>query len=329
MELGMDIVMDIGGTNLRVACFDQNKNLSKLESWPCLEFSGPEQALKNYLAKHNLVISNLCIAIAAPLMGDQITMTNLNWSFSAKALKQQFSLNSMEVVNDYHALGFAIPTINQSELVQIGGGLVDPLKPALICGAGTGLGVAVLAKVGQDWEVLPGEGGHMDFAPNNSYEIELWKVLHEQYDHVSNERILSGPGLIDLHAAICKIEGIELEVLDAEQITQLALNVHSSSCQKTLQVFCAVLGSFCGSLALATASFGGVYIAGGIVPSFVEFLKVSEFRNRFEAKGRYQSYNEKIPTFVITAQQLGLLGAAAYLERAKSQSDRLIIDYGI
>lgn len=310
--------MDIGGTNCRIATLDENHALKAIESWSCLEFSGPAEVLSSYIKMHKLEVTSLCIAIASPLVEDQVTMTNLNWSFSGRALKQQLSLKTLNIINDYHAIGLAIPLLTESEKVQVGAGNIDPDKTALICGPGTGLGVAIRAKIGDALQVLPGEGGHMDFAPNTPYEQEIWRIFHRKYGHVSVERILSGPGLAELHGAICEIENIDAPVLSAQQISDLAIAGESASCEKTLNLFCAMLGSYCGSLALATASFGGVYIAGGIVPRFVGFVKASEFRNRFEDKGRYRSYNEKIPTFIVTAEHPGLLGAAAYLRQGNS-----------
>jgi glucokinase len=313
----MQVVMDIGGTNCRIATLDENHNLKALESWSCLDFSGPAEVFSSYIEKHQLEVMSLCMAIASPLVEDRVTMTNLNWSFSGKELKQQLSLKTLNIINDFHAVALAIPLLGNTEKIQLGAGNIDPDKPALICGPGTGLGVAILSRRGNLWQVLPGEGGHMDFAPNTPYEQEIWRIFHRQYGHVSCERILSGPGLAELHAAVCEIDGVDAEILSGDQVSGLALAGKSASCEKTLHLFCAMLGSFCGSLALTSAAFGGVYIGGGIVPRFIDFLNNSEFRDRFEAKGRYRSYNEKIPTFVITAEYPGLLGAAAFLKKRK------------
>ena len=155
----------------------------------------------------------------------------------------------------------------------------------------------------------------MDLASNTPYEQEIWEIFHRKYGHVSSERILSGPGLKELHLAIGTIDGIAAEPWNAKQIADKGMIGESASCEKALHVFSAMLGSFCGSLALATASFGGVYISGGVVHNFLDFFNASEFRNRFEDKGRYRSYNERIPTFVVTAKFPGLLGAAEHLSQ--------------
>ncbi len=315
----LQVVMDIGGTNCRIAYLDEDHNLKGIEALPCLEFAGPTEALASYLKVHKLEVTDLCIAIASPVADpseeDQVSMTNLDWSFSRQALKDQLSLSSLHIINDYHAIALAMPLLGGTEIAQVGTGEIDPQKSSLICGPGTGLGVAILARRGSKWLVLPGEGGHMDFSPNTFYEQEIWSIFHRKYGHVSAERILSGPGLSELNAAVCEIENIDSPLLSAQQITDQALAGESASCLKTLNLFCAMLGSFCGSLALASAAFGGVYISGGIVPRFVDFVKRSEFRNCFENKGRYRSYNEKIATFIVTAQYPGLLGAAAYFRQ--------------
>ncbi|MBN4075601.1 glucokinase [Gammaproteobacteria bacterium AH-315-E17] len=307
--------MDIGGTNLRLAYLDSSKALTNIESWSCNEFSGPADVLTRYIEKYSLEEVSLCIAIASPSDEDQVTMTNLDWSFSRLALQEQLSLAHLSIINDYHAMGLAIPLLSDTEKVKVGSGTASPDKSILICGPGTGLGVAILTKVDNKWLVLPGEGGHMDLAPNTPYEQKIWEIFHRKYGHVSSERILSGPGLEELHAAICTIDGIAIEPWNAKQIVDKGMTGASASCEKTLHIFCAMLGSFCGSLALATASFGGVYIAGGVVHNFLDFFNASEFRKRFEDKGRYRSYNERIPSYVVTAKFPGLLGAAEHLSQ--------------
>jgi len=306
--------MDIGGTNLRLACVNADKTLANIESWECSEFSGPADALFRYIEKHEIEDVSLCMAIASPNPDDrnQVTMMNLDWSFSPSVLQAQFSLQALHIINDYHAMALAIPLFNDTDKFKIGDGIVSD-GPAVICGPGTGLGVAILSRHENSWQVLPGEGGHMDFAPATEYEQEIWKIFHRKYDHVSAERMLSGPGLEELHHAICTLDGIPFVALSAGQISQQGIAGESVSCEKTLHVFSAMLGSFCGSLALLTNARAGVYIAGGIVPRFTEFFSKSEFRQRFEAKGRYQAFNKKIPTFVVTTEFPGLLGAAGYL----------------
>ena len=209
--------------------------------------------------------------------------------------------------------------LNDEQKVQIGEGEVLANKPISICGPGTGLGVAnVIPVAEQQWQALGGEGGHVDFAPIDKTEIEILEFLLDKYQHVSYEQLLSGLGIEQIYQALNQIEQAGLPNLSAKDISEKALTNSCVLCEKTLAQFCKILGSFAGNLALTFASFGGVYIAGGIVPRFIEYFKQSEFRSRFESKGRI-TFNRMIPTFVITESQPGILGASAYLRQHNLQ----------
>jgi glucokinase len=309
--------MDIGGTNLRIATAISGQ-LEDIQQWPCAELEGPGDALSRYLDQHSLTQASVCMAIASPIADDQIVMTNRDWSFSRSEFKQKFGLEKLDIINDFHAVCLSVTGLKQSDFIQIGEGSVSEREPVVVCGPGTGLGVATAAKVENKLVVLPGEGGHMDFAPNSVEEQKIWQIFHAKYDHVSYERILSGPGLRELYEALCKLEGVQPEEHSPAQISALGSAGESATCEKALNTFCAILGSFCGSVALLAGAFGGVYIAGGIAPQLAEFLARSDFRRRFEDKGRYQGYNQKIPTFITTYPYPGLLGAAQYLLSRRS-----------
>ncbi len=308
--------MDIGGTNLRLAQLDEVGGLTRIESWPCSRFSGPAEALAAYFQQHALHDVRLCLAVASPVEVDPILMTNLHWQFSRQDLVRSLDLAQLLVINDYHAMGLAVTALADGSLVQIGGGQPDLGKPALVCGPGTGLGVSTLVPVGDSWLVLPGEGGHVDFAPTNETEQQIWNWFHARFGHVSAERVLSGSGLENLYLAISELQGQPtLSKLTASEITVRALTGQSEICVAALSQFCASLGAFCGNLALQLAAFGGIYVTGGMVPRFVDFLAASAFRARFDDKGRYRSYNQRIPTYVVTHPYPGLLGAAEFLSQ--------------
>ena len=261
-------------------------------------------------------------------------MTNLPWEFSKSALKETLKLNQLLMINDYTAIAHAIPFLKDHQKVQVGGGKVIANKYISICGPGTGLGVANLIPqlsvseqlTGSDqtntcsWISCGGEGGHVDFAPTNETEIAILRFLLTKYEHVSYEQLLSGLGLEQIYQAISHSQGDKFLELTAKEISQKALDKSCQLCQQTLAQFCKTLGSFAGNLALTMASFGGVYIAGGIVPRFIEFLEESEFRQQFEQKGRFADFNSNIPTFVITEPQPGIIGAAAYLRQHSLKS---------
>ena len=188
--------------------------------------------------------------------------------------------------------------------------------PVAIYGAGTGLGVAHLVRAGDAWLSLPGEGGHVDFAANSEEEDAVLQVMRQELGHVSAERLLSGSGLVNLYRSLVLADGRTPETLQPKDVTERALADSDTDCRRALSLFCVLMGRFGGNLALNLATFGGVYIAGGIVPRFLAFFRDSGFRVAFEDKGRFQSYLKEIPVYLITHDQPGLLGAGAYLRQS-------------
>ena len=181
--------------------------------------------------------------------------------------------------------------------------------------AAVALGVAHLVHVDKRWVSLPGEGGHVDFAPNSEEEGIILEVLRAEIGHVSAERVLSGPGLVNLYRAIVKSDGRLPENLQPKDITARALEDSCIDCRRALSLFCVIMGRFGGDLALTLGTFGGVYIAGGIVPRFLDFFKASGFRGGFEDKGRFKAYVQDIPVYLIVHDNPGLLGAGAHLRQ--------------
>ncbi|MDT0602079.1 glucokinase [Thalassotalea castellviae] len=318
----INLVADIGGTNIRLGTFEHGAAVTALKVYQCGNYQSLSEVIRTYIDEENLAEKtiNACLAIACPVENDLISMTNLPWTFSQKALKEELSLNKLLLINDYTAIAHAVPYLNKEQKVQIGGGEVVDGKPISICGPGTGLGVANVVPLAEgQWQALGGEGGHVDFAPIDQTEIKILEYLLNQYQHVSYEQLLSGLGLEQIYQALNHIEQAEQPILSAQDISEKALSNTCQLCEKTLAQFCKILGSFAGNLSLTLASFGGVYIAGGIVPRFIDYLKQSEFRSRFESKGRI-TFNQTIPTFVITESQPGILGASAYLRQHNLQN---------
>jgi len=319
----INLVADIGGTNIRIGYFvDQASNCEavdvvNLQVFQCKQYDSLAQVLQTYLKQQGIENNtiNACLAIACPVEDDLISMTNLPWEFSQSALKTQLNFNALYLINDYTAIAHAVPLLNEQQKVQIGTGLVVKEKPIAICGPGTGLGVANVVFSDGKCISLGGEGGHVDFAPTDATEVKILEFLLTKYQHVSYEQLLSGLGLEQIYQAVCHINGVKTEDLSAQQISENALSASCHTCEQALAQFCKVLGSFAGNLALTIASFGGVYIAGGIVPRFIQYFENSEFRARFEAKGRFNDFNRSISTFVITEPQPGILGASAFLSQ--------------
>ncbi|TKB44833.1 glucokinase [Thalassotalea mangrovi] len=311
----VNIVADIGGTNLRIGMLDDTGVVKNLHLYQCAEFSGLQVVLEDYFVQHQIDSSkvNACLAIACPVDKDLISMTNLPWQFSQSELKASLQLRSLYLINDYTAIAMSVNSLDDTQKVKIGGGKAIAKKPIAICGPGTGLGVANLFEFQGQWISVGGEGGHVDFAPTDDDEVAILKFLKQKYPRVSAEQLLSGLGIEQIYQALCALHQVQAQDYQAKDISAKGISGDCDICHQAMHQFCKTLGSFAGNLALTTGAFGGVYIAGGIVPRFLEFLAASDFRSRFEAKGRFEAFNQSIPTYVITEPQPGILGASAYL----------------
>ncbi|MGY4025966.1 glucokinase [Aeromonas rivuli] len=311
------LVGDVGGTNARLAlCELSSGTITLPKTYSGLEHPSLEAVIRLYLAEHQVPVSEACIAIACPVNGDWVAMTNHSWEFSIAQMQADLGLARLLVINDFTAVSMAVPVLGEDDRIQLGGGQAQAGKPVAIYGAGTGLGVAHLVQAAGQWLSLPGEGGHTDFAANTEEEDAVLQVMRAELGHVSAERFLSGPGLVNLYRGLVKSDGREPAELAPKDITERALAGDCLDCRRTLSLFCVLMGRFAGNLALNMGTFGGVYIAGGIVPRFQAFFLASGFRVAFEDKGRFKPYLKEIPVFLITHQGPGLLGAGAYLRQA-------------
>lgn len=310
------LVGDVGGTNARLAlCEIDNGAISQAKTFSTADYGSLEAVIRAYLAEKQQDIKHGCIAIACPITDDWVEMTNHDWAFSTSSMKANLAFDSLEIINDFTAVSMAIPMLSEEHLMQFGGTTPAEDKPVAVYGAGTGLGVAHLVHVDKRWVSLPGEGGHVDFAANSEEEDLILEVLREELGHVSAERILSGNGLVNLYRAIVKSDNRQPEDLKPRDVTERALQDTCTDCRRALSMFCVIMGRFGGNLALNLGTFGGVYIAGGIVPRFLEFFKASGFRAAFEDKGRFKDYVAPIPVYLITHDYPGLLGAGAHLRQ--------------
>ncbi len=311
------LVGDVGGTNARLAlCEVETGAISQAKTFPTTDYDSLEAVIRTYLAEQQQDIQHGCIAIACPITEDWVEMTNHDWAFSTSKMKASLAFETLEIINDFTAVSMAIPMLSPDDVLQFGGEPAVKDKPVAVYGAGTGLGVAHLVHVDRRWVSLPGEGGHVDFAANSDEEDMILEILRAELGHVSAERILSGGGLVNLYRAIVKSDDREPENLKPRDVSERALNGSCTDCRRALSMFCVCMGRFGGNLALNLGTFGGVYIAGGIVPRFLEFFKASGFRAAFEDKGRFRDYTSRIPVFMITHDQPGLLGAGAHLRQA-------------
>lgn len=307
---------DVGGTNIRLAWqATVNAPIERIRVFPCSEYPGIEQAIKDYLNVECLPVPSHCaLGIANPVTGDSIRMTNHSWSFSQESLRQYFGFRRLVVLNDFTALALALPNLNSQLLVQLGGKTAVSHAPKALIGPGTGLGVSGLIynEHASLWTPISGEGGHVTLAVQTDEEFGVLKLIRRRYGHVSAERVLSGPGLVDLYLALREYRGAGgKEISGAQEITAMALDQKDPLATQTLELFTAFLGSVAGDLALTLGARGGVYIGGGIMPRLLDWLPHSPLRTRFESKGRFKSYLQEIPVWIINSPTSPALEGAA------------------
>jgi glucokinase len=311
------ILVDIGGTNIRFAVLSPDGTLSAHETWLASLYESFNDALETYRRLAGIIGPPEAIAACAagPLVNGRIELTNGKWTISHDLLRQSAGTSRSILVNDFTAVARAVPTLQESDVEQIGGTRPDPRTTKLVLGPGTGLGVACAVPDGKDgWIANPGEGGHADLACNNDRELAIMFQLMRQFGHVGTERILSGPGLENLYLAIAALDGKTFRDRPiAADIARAARAGSDELAVETIQIFNAMLGSTAGSLALTFGARGGVYIAGGIVRQWGPLFDHKLFRHRFEAKGRLRSYLSPIPCYLVTAEDLAFRGLIALL----------------
>ena len=314
------LVGDIGGTNARFAiCESADTPPSHVAALKGEEFPTLQAAMRSYLDRLGLPQPRNCaIGIANPVDGDHLQMTNHTWGFSIEAVRQEFGFDRFVVVNDFVALALALPALKPSELKPVGGGSAVPGATLGLVGAGTGLGVASLAFTRKGEAVaVGGEGGHVSLAPATAEEAAVIASLQRRFGHASAERAVSGPGLVNLYQALGEVRQQAAPLQEPAAVLSAAMGGADVLAAAALDMFCAFLGSVAGNLALTVTARGGLYIGGGIVPRMGEAFARSPFRERFEAKGRFQGYLSQIPCWVIDAEQSpALLGASRALDAA-------------
>lgn len=306
------LVADIGGTNARFALLADGSERPELEqTLSCEAFADLAAAAGHYLeARGGPPVREAAIAVATPITGDRIKLTNNRWTFSIEETRRVLGLERLRLVNDFTALALSLPLLGPDEYRQVGGGSAVSGTPIALLGAGTGLGVSGLVPVGADWFPIEGEGGHTAFSPMTPREADVLGVMWREYDHVSTERLASGPGLVALHGALAGLDGKTPATLTPEAIAEAGIAGTDRYCREALEMFCAILGTAAANLCVSLGARAGVFIGGGIVPGLGPWFDRSPFRDRFEQKGRFRAYMQAIPTFVITARNPALRGAA-------------------
>lgn len=318
------LVADIGGTNARFGWVAEgSQRVDHVTTLPVAAHQSPAAAARAYLAALASQMGAAytppraaALAVATAVSSDLVSMTNSGWSFSRQALRTELALDALLVLNDFEALALSLPRLGPDQLRPIGPACPGaPASVMAVIGPGTGLGVAGIVPAGGGWAAIPGEGGHASLAPVDDFESQLLAAARHEFPHVSAERFLSGIGLPVLHRAVAQVLGVTSAGLSAEEVVERGLARTDAVCDRTLDAFCALLGGFAGSTALVLGARGGVFIGGGIVPRLGERFFTSAFRERFEAKGRFQDYLRAIPTALITDTLVALTGASFALEQ--------------
>jgi glucokinase len=317
MSSAVRLVGDIGGTNARFALLGEGARASRLRVFACDDFATIVEAIEAYLAAEGVRPHVAALSVASPVTGDVVSLTNHPWSFSIEDLTARLGLERLVIVNDFTANALAMPCLDASERVTLGGGSAVAGTPIAVIGPGTGLGVSGLVPSPSGWTALAGEGGHATMPAADEQEAAVLARMRRRFDHVSAERVLSGPGLVNLYQTLAERAGVPAHPFTAAQIADRQIGETDPLCRMAVDLFCAMLGTVASDLALTLGAQGGVFIAGGIVPRLGETFLKSRFRARFEDKGRFSDYLARIPTYVVTCPIPAFLGLAALLERAR------------
>lgn len=305
------MVADVGGTNTRLALFDPSDGTLRAEHhYRNRDYDRFEDVIAAWLdALPETAPARGCIAVAAPHTGDRVEMVNMDWSFSCRGIARRFGFTGFRRINDFEANAFALPYLGVHDAAALHEGDGTGGKLATV-GPGTGLGGATLEEVAGIHHACACEPGHMGLSAGSGEELELFRLLLPRHGDLYAELLLSGPGLARLHQALAEISGEQVEAVPAPVISARAVAGEDPLCERALHAFCALLGSTCGDFLLANGAYGGLYLAGGILPQIIPFLRESAFHQRLVAKGAMRDQLDAVPVWVITRPAPGLLGAA-------------------
>ena len=314
------LVADIGGTNARFALADPHAAspllVASVREFPVAAFPSLAEAAAHYLDQAGAHADRGVFAVAGRVDGDEARITNHPWVISRSRTAQMLGFDQVHLLNDFAAQAMAIRLFGPDDVVRIGAPDWSPAPPAqartyAVLGPGTGLGVGGLIVRDGRCHPLQTEGGHVSFPPGTPEEIRILELLSAQFGRVSNERLVCGPGLVNIHRALCQIAGVDPGLPTPRDISERAAAGDALG-MRAVDVFCAVFGAIAGDLVLTLGAWDGVFLTGGLVPRMLDSLRHSGFRQRFEAKGRFSPNMAQVPSLAVMHPQAGLLGAAAW-----------------
>ncbi len=316
------LVADIGGTHTRFGLVSAPGRVARLRQMKCADHSSVTAAARAYLEglDPKKRPREAAFAIAGPVRGDRIAMTNRAWSFTVEEVRRELKLERLEVINDFAALALALAYLPETSLREVRPGRREPGAPMVVLGPGTGLGVSVAVPSGEGWTALATEGGHRDLAACSDFEWQVVRRLRERFGRVSAERALSGPGLVNVYESVCAVRGSEPASLLPKGVVDGARDGRWPECVETVALFSGWLGAVAGDLALSVGARGGVFLCGGILPRMGEVFDSELFVESFLDKGRMREYLEPVPVHLIVDREAALLGAARILDRPASGS---------
>lgn len=308
------LIGDIGGTNARFALIaDETAGIDRIPNFRTADFDTIDDAMAAAIeARPDVRPRCAILAIAGPITGDRVPLTNCDWVVEPKAMIARFGLADVILLNDFEAQSLALPGFGPGDVDWIGGGEATPDGARVVVGPGTGLGAGALVHTRDMWVPIPGEGGHVDLGPVSPRDFAIWPNLELTFDRASAETVLSGSGLLRLYKAVCATDGVDAPLDDEADVTAAGLAGDDRQATETLELFATYLGRFAGDFALVFAAHGGVYLAGGIPMRIARALKSGAFREAFVAKEPHRRLLEGMGTAIITKDDAALAGIADF-----------------
>lgn len=314
------LIGDIGGTNARFALVHgDGQPIERFPDAKTANFATIDDAIA-FSMSQGAQPRSAVLALAGPVQGDKVPLTNCSWVVEPKRMIARFGLDEVILLNDFEALSLSLPQLGDADLVRIGGGAAVENGAQVVVGPGTGLGAAALIHARNTWFPVPGEGGHIDLAPVSARDFAIWSHIDEPfgegpYRRIAGETLLCGAGLVRVYKAIVAADGKTARFDDPSEITAAAMEGGDADAREALSLFCVHLGRLAGNLALTVMARGGVFLAGGIAAKIAPFLVESGFREAFIDKAPHRTMMDRMPTAVIVHPEPALAGIAAYARR--------------